>query len=274
MDPHQLQLDLYVTSPNVLQDIASAAPSRVDVRRVVENDVASTQLYQNIDDNFRTTADLVLFEGEEDVRNPVDHDLSRKLKEEGIARRAKSRASQGLGKLSTKPAQPRFKPSPVSGMARSDSSEVFLGRRMADEPESDLSRPSFPHSDSFQGRSDVASYYAAMESTTDLLPHEHDQYSQSQSDIQYYAETSSTRKLVRPDSSANSMVGLPSASGGMQEEDVILDVSEQDQDDLNALSELARPGHARLDGVLDDELSRSEGRMMVACEFSSPLSSY
>ena len=194
-----------------------------------------------------------------------------------MLRRAKARASHGVGKSWTKSAQPRFKPSPASGMVRSESSEVFLGNRMEEEPESDLStpqRPFFPHSDSSMGRSDVASYYAAaMGSTADLLPHENDQYSHSQSDMQFYADTASTRKLIHPDSSANSTIGK--ASGGMhdREEDVILDVSEQDQDDLNALSELARPGHARLDGVLDDELARSEGRMMVACTLHSSLSS-
>lgn len=49
-------------------------------------------------------------------------------------------------------------------------------------------------------------------------------------------------------------------------EDVILDVSEQDQDDLDAVAILARQGHPILDKVFEDEIDRSEGKIMVACE--------
>jgi len=48
-------------------------------------------------------------------------------------------------------------------------------------------------------------------------------------------------------------------------DDVQLDVSEQDQDDLDVIAELARPGHPLLDKILDQEIARSQGKTIVAC---------
>lgn len=45
-----------------------------------------------------------------------------------------------------------------------------------------------------------------------------------------------------------------------------IDLSPSDQEDLNVVAELARPGHPRLDRILDEEVSGSAGRTMVACE--------
>jgi hypothetical protein len=42
-------------------------------------------------------------------------------------------------------------------------------------------------------------------------------------------------------------------------------LTEQDQQDLNSIAELARPGHPQLDKILDQEIAKSVGTTMVAC---------
>ena len=57
------------------------------------------------------------------------------------------------------------------------------------------------------------------------------------------------------------------ARTGRRDEDVFLDVTKEDQEDLDAIAELARPGYPLLDKIMEEEVQRSEGRTMVACTF-------
>ena len=44
-----------------------------------------------------------------------------------------------------------------------------------------------------------------------------------------------------------------------------LDVTVEDQEDLEVMAELARPGYPKLKEILDEEVGRSVGKTMVAC---------
>lgn len=50
-------------------------------------------------------------------------------------------------------------------------------------------------------------------------------------------------------------------------EDLMWDFDEEELDDLNVVSEMARPGKPKLERILADEVERSRGPVAVACEF-------
>ena len=53
-------------------------------------------------------------------------------------------------------------------------------------------------------------------------------------------------------------------------EDVVFDVDDDEIEDVNVVSENARPGKPRLDRILDDEVQRAKGAIAVACQFKPP----
>lgn len=90
------------------------------------------------------------------------------------------------------------------------------------------------------------------------------------SDSDYHFPTQHSRKH----SEQGSIHGLlqdrtfsPSASTVFRDEvdDIGLDVSEMEEEDLNIIAELTRSGRPNLTAILDEEIERASGKLMVAC---------
>ena len=95
------------------------------------------------------------------------------------------------------------------------------------------------------------------------------------SEVQTLGDNSSTRRFFGGPShhkSFGDLDGAATASAPNTDRAFFLDVTEAEQDDLDVIAELARPGYPRLKQILDDEVNRSAGKTMVACTlpFSLP----
>lgn len=215
--PHQLQLDLYVSRDSRLAPtapLASQAGARARFGRDVESPEA-TELYRSLDQEYTSITDLVLFDGDEDVRSPVETELSNALEAEGRLRRARSRRVNQRPTLSSIPMATNY----------SLDAEEFDRIRSESPPPLSTSRPLLAHS-----------------------------------------RTSSHTGSTRPTGDTDSLAGASSIRGLLSDDsNLLLDLSPLDREDLDSITELARPGNAPLDVILDEEIRRAEGRTMVAC---------
>lgn len=85
-------------------------------------------------------------------------------------------------------------------------------------------------------------------------------WGESRTDLHSLAATSSRRGLIGGEEMTKSR-----SREARDEEEIYVDVTEGDQADLDAVAELARPGYPKLEKILDEEIARSEGKIMVAC---------
>ncbi|GAA5858165.1 hypothetical protein JCM1840_001066 [Sporobolomyces johnsonii] len=204
-----------------------------------------------------SVTDLVLFDGEDDSRTPGEAEVSAKLKKVGKVRRALSRRGQGKAAASSRPLA-------TSAPVRSDSHQRSLYDQSnesfealpldhRDAPPTSLNRPhnTYPPS--------VASFGDLGHGPSPSFDYD------ERSDVQTLG-ASSTLHLFGGRSNPNSLGDLAGAAAAPDPDDAFfLDVTEAEQDDLDAVAELARPGYPRLKEIIDDEVNRSAGKTMVAC---------
>jgi len=68
--------------------------------------------------------------------------------------------------------------------------------------------------------------------------------------------------------------GRPGSSGSrMPELEPRIEISDQEVEDIQVVSEMARPGKPKIDKILADEVGRARGAVAVACECSNGLKS-
>ncbi|GAA6040169.1 hypothetical protein JCM8097_004161 [Rhodosporidiobolus ruineniae] len=236
-------------------------------------------------EEVESVTDFVLFDGEDDYRTAGEAEVSAKIKKQGKLRRALSRRGQG-GSLrrpgnavapsttAPYPAQPQQQQQHhYSSPFASDSTASFQALPLDDSPQP-------PHSASFgdigaanraasfdyggsqygfdDGRSDAGTLVNnATSSTHNLVKH---------------AAGSSSRPNSRGDLASLAGLGGTSTPASMAkladhdpDEAFFLDVTAAEQDDLDAVAELAKTGYPRLREILDDEVERSQGKTLVAC---------
>jgi len=187
-----------------------------------------------------------LFEGEDDERTAGEVEMSNKVRIAGKIRRALSRKKTQRG-----PSANNLGARPQLAQSQSDFSTFGTEQ---DVGYSSLSGAAGVRRPSPYNRAD--SSFAQTGSFADLSfagtddPH---------SEIQSLA--GSSRHLVGSG-------GKRSSSGEevKNEEFDYLDVTAEDQEDLEVVAELAKPGYPKLKETLSDEIDRSTGKTMVACK--------
>lgn len=202
-----------------------------------------------------SVTDLVLFDGEDDDRTAGEVEMSNKVRSAGKVRRALSRRRTKRGGAGNNPgARPQ--------LAQSQSDFSTFGTEQ-DVSYSSLSGAAGARRPSPYTRAD--SSFAQTGSFADLSFAGADDH---QSEIQSLA--GSSRHLVG--------AGGKRSSGGEEvksEEFDYLDVTEEDEQDLEVVAELAKPGYPKLKEIMGEEIDRSTGKTMVACEltvtFALPL---
>lgn len=239
------------------------------------------------EDHVDSVTDLVLFDGEDDIRTPKELDVSTRVRKEGKLRRALSRcktirAVDPPSNSASSPSQPLRPDSSYSHVNLNADHEYGA----TDQQHYSSNRPSEDHSQSpySYARPDLTSYNSTRGSFTEVgitnyspsrqtfNPVEHD----AQSDVYSFTGNSSIRHLVpgaashagrRDDPStaslANEGIGGPAVTPDAED---YLDLPEADQVDLDVVAELAKTGYPNLGQVMDDEVQRSSGKLMVACE--------
>lgn len=200
-----------------------------------------------------SVTDMIFFDGEDPTPTTAELELSSKIRKTGKVRRAKSRADQGYVRHS------RGSPAHHTTQLPDRNLSPWNSRASPDKNQSNNRPPSFlnydpspsaPHP--IYGSGGNGSMYAASGSFAELG---------GNTDGHSLAPTSSRRGLIGGEE--------PQRTRSKQEtddEEVYVDVTQEDQADLDAVAELARPGMPKLDKILDEEIAKSRGKIMVACE--------
>lgn len=206
------------------------------------------------EEQIDSVTDLVLFDGEDDERTAGEVEMSSKVRSAGKIRRAlsrkKTKRAQGGNNLGARP------------QLASTQSDLSTFGSEQDVGYSSLSGAAGARHPSPYNRAD--SSFAQTGSFADLNFAGADDH---QSEIQSLA--GSSRHLVGSG-------GGKRSSGGedvKNEEFDFLDVTEEDQEDLDVVAELAKPGYPKLKEIMGEEIDRSTGKTMVACEFLDGRSS-
>ncbi|GAA5925650.1 ferric reductase family protein [Sporobolomyces koalae] len=203
-----------------------------------------------------SVTDLVLFEGEEEERTQAEVAVSAKLKKEGKLRRALSRRQ---GKPSVVPNQPSY---------RHDNQST---QRLYESPQPQDSFEALPldeHESSPNLHAPPAASRSASYSDSDYRKHSLAHHYDDQSEVHTLGDNLSTRHLFAGRYERDSVPDFArgaASSRTSEEQAFFLDVTEAEQQDLEAIAELARPGYPRLKQILDDEVNRSSGKTIVAC---------
>ncbi|GAA5993813.1 hypothetical protein JCM5350_007858 [Sporobolomyces pararoseus] len=206
-------------------------------------------------DHVDSVTDLVLFEGEEEERTAAEIEVSAKLKKEGKLRRALSR--RGAKATTTSPAPLRHA-NPST-------------QRLYESPQQHDSFEALPLDNNDTSPTLHESPYAPRSASFGDIGYRHGSPSlhyDEHAEAQTLGDNSSTRHLFSGGrSQRNSIADLAGAASSSHnpEQGFFLDVTELEQQDLEVVAELARPGYPRLEQILDDEVSRSAGKTMVAC---------
>ena len=192
-----------------------------------------------------SVTDMILFDGEDDERTKGEELVSAKVRSEGKLRRALSRRQQGMSFKARKGlAAEAVAPGPAAIPEDAVTPPGSPRLRMARSSRSvgDLS------SDDFFGAHDLSLAHSTQGLMAGHRP------TRSTSSFGTLHPSVSTTELNKPPAGA--------AAGA---DDAFLDLTEDEHDDLDAVSELARTGYPKLDEILDDEIARSKGATMVAC---------
>ncbi|KAK4054460.1 hypothetical protein OIV83_000954 [Microbotryomycetes sp. JL201] len=195
---------------------------------------ASTRMYNSVPDygeHIDSVTDLVLFDGEEDERSRGDAEISARVRSLGKLRRALSRRD---------PKQPAH-----------DAAAYVPG-----SGDVGYSSMSYPH----QTATAQQSFYPAASQQS---------FSESFQDLSFArAESRSDLHTLTASSSMQHLVGKRDRhrlSSFAQDSRDPFDLTKNEQDDLEIVAALARPGYPKLKEILDDEVSRSTGKTLVAC---------
>lgn len=208
--------------------------------------------------------DMVLFEGEEDLPiSAADEEISKTVKKEGKLRRALSRKKSRGTTTNIKGS----KHGPSLSMPRrssrlaldADTSDDERGNpirslspRRAQEPQTDRSYNSSGHQ---------------YPPTNDSPMPSSNRLSWSRSEFDDTHSISGGSGYSMPRGKRHSTAGLLG-----NDEGGALDMNDQDREDLNIIAELARGGRPDLDSIFDQEIERSQGRIVVGCRFIFPSS--
>jgi hypothetical protein len=233
---------------------------------------------QQNDGEVDSVTDLVLFEGEEDYRTPGEAVVSAKLKKMGKLRRALSRRGQGgslrrpgaaaaaaVAPAVSSPPSPPFRRRQNPYAESTGSFEALpLDHHHETSPSHSRSGSGdigarHAHSASFDygydGRSEVGTLVDPSGSSTRHL-------------FKKGGDSSSTYQGSHADLASLANYEAPSTAAKAAAEDpddsFFLDVTPQEQDDLDAVAELAKNGYPRLKEIIDDEVDRSAGKTLVA----------
>lgn len=199
--------------------------------------------------------DFVLFDGEHQDQSVAETQWSQRVQQEGKLRRARSR--KALGGRRHKPA--RFQRN-LPQQAWNEKSHVTVYSEAEKDPFENVTSDLI---DQYANDLDEEERYADADTsrlTEDIgtpLPF----YSKQTGDVTFndsivsLDDTKSTRSpAIKQDE-----------AGPFREDDLDLDVSTSEMDDLHIISELARTGHPDVKAVMLEEQEKSEGKMIVAC---------
>ncbi|KAM0753167.1 hypothetical protein T439DRAFT_378880 [Meredithblackwellia eburnea MCA 4105] len=220
-------------------------------------------------DAIDSVTDMILFDGEDDVATPS---MSSKIQKEGKLRRARSRRAQGLS-MKRKPKRELHQPDDASSIdfgpdEYGNSRGIGIGaggRPQIPGSASDFHLPTRSPSSPYLDRSASSQYldrsgsgpYGGYGDNGSFVELGGSGHGEDRSDS--YSLGGSIRHLMA------SSRGDGSPSGTPLEDEGFMDLSPEDWADLEVIAELARPGHPPLDKILDDEISRSAGKTLVAC---------
>jgi len=183
-----------------------------------------------------SVTDMVLFDGEDERPTVEDEEMSRNIKKEGKVRRGLSRKKKN--------------PQQLQGNQRGTlAAMVDHGDMSADESSFQPPLPS----------SNRAHAYPPAPSS----PRQGSTYSYADGDKDSFmasGQATPTSGMKR-----FSAADLPLLN---DEEVGSFDMSAQDKEDLSVLAELARSGRPDLPGILDAEIERSQGKIIVGCKRS------
>lgn len=224
--------------PSSTKGYKSTSPNGEEIRQADQ-----TESSDNAD--FSVT-NMILFDGEDEHPTFEDEEMSRTVKKEGKLRRGLSR------KRTKKAAHPQMqsqflqggnnaaRPGQTGGGTLADMAD--LGELSADE----AAPPARPHA--YPPSPRQGSSYSMAKGYDDV---------DKDSFIQSGANTPSRMKR-------SSAADLPLLRD--DEEVGHFDMSEQDKEDLSVIAELARSGKPDLPGILDAEIERSQGKIVVGCK--------
>ncbi|KAK4053901.1 hypothetical protein OIO90_003738 [Microbotryomycetes sp. JL221] len=268
--PSQLQIELFVSRPAPVTGISSSrqpsiprnleelAPPKPHFARrgqsdatgvtadysdsEDENAAASTRMYHDVPEygqHIDSVTDLVLFEGEDDERTAGEVEVSAQVRSMGKMRRALSR--RGHEQFAVR--QQTGLPEPMAGQGDLGFSSLAQARK------GEGIRQPYP----------TGSSYSLNDSYHEILFASHD----SQSDLYTLTGNSSMHHLVgAAEDNGKARKRLSSLA---QDKDEFFDLTPMEQEDLEVVAELAKPGYPNLKEILDEEIARSTGRTMVAC---------
>lgn len=244
-----------------------------------ESPPTTPRLAQQQGEEVDSVTDLVLFEGEDDYRTPGEAEVSAKLKKQGKLRRALSRRGQG-GSLRRPGAAPvtHSPPSPPRHRQQNPYADSTGSFEALPLDHHDETAPSYSHSRS--GSDDIGARHAHSNSYDKSSSYPYDD---GRSEVGTLVDPSgtSTRHLFSKGgdyssthhgshadlvSLANYQAPSTAARAAAQDPDdsFFLDITPQEQDDLDAVAELAKNGYPRLKEIIDDEVERSAGKTLVA----------
>ncbi|GJN90577.1 hypothetical protein Rhopal_003589-T1 [Rhodotorula paludigena] len=255
-------------------------------------DGAAASLPDEYASQVDSVTDLVLFDGEDDNRTAGDAQVSAQLKKQGKILRALSRRGQGgsirrprvSAAASSSPAlqapsavipsEPSFEHLPLDHRDEDAASSKVALARPYDSPYDYPTTASLSYGDLGQLQRAESFDYPYGGGVDD-----------GRSDVQTLNDggpNSSMRNLVkagaRPGFSSTrtsfaNLVGVAGAQAPADGSGAFFDLTDAEQDDLDAVAELAKTGYPRLKQIMSDEVERSAGKTVVACCGPSGLNS-
>lgn len=214
--------------------------SRASPSGDVRSSSAADQMDSDENADFSVT-DMILFDGEDERPTFEDEEMSRNVKKEGKVRRGLSRKK----KNAQQPQSLQTTSQRLQNQGNTLANMVDEGEMSADE------RPLSPPAAA--GRSHA---YPPAPST----PRQGSTYSFGDGDKEsFMASGAATPTRAKRFSAAD----LPLLN---DDEVGHFDMSDQDKEDLSVIAELARSGRPDLSGILDAEIERSQGNVVVGCK--------
>jgi len=206
--------------------------------------------------------DYVLFDGEEEEQTIAEIQWSQKVQQAGKLRRAKTRQRYNTGKRQR---PERFRSNPNSAA----SSPVKARFSLADLRPTSFLPITISEQQPYAEEDNLINAYL-QDSPSD---EKKDPFLVSAGHLPSYRVHKSTPSFtpslalsVQP--LINTTAGSPNSSPFRDEtEDLFLDVSEAEMEDLHIISELARTGHPDIAKIMDEEQERAEGKIIVACKY-------
>lgn len=201
------------------------------------------------DGDFSVT-DMILFDGEDDEPTAADEEISRTIRKEGKIRRALSRKKKALS--GSEPLKPAGQP------------YGHASNRLRPGEESDMSgdeRPTPPRKNS-TAQQPLSSSHAYPPTLSSSRRGSNFSYTHHLDDGKEFDALSAGSGFNTPFGRRGShlpLLGEEEAGG--------FDMDALDREDLHAMAELARGGKPDLPNILDAEIERSQGRIIVAGEF-------